>query len=101
MAGLSQGKCLNLVEQIELFGRIVKGELPKYYKNTENVTNYLSKSLFVISIGSNDYINNYLETNIYDTSKRYTPQSFASLLISNLSQQLQVQLLMPMVLLNF
>ncbi|KAH6774629.1 hypothetical protein C2S52_002378 [Perilla frutescens var. hirtella] len=87
--GTDLGKCLNFPEQIDLFEKIVKEELPKSYKNIGELSNYLSKSIFVISIGSNDYINNYIDTRLYDTSNRYTPQSFATLLITNLSLQLQ------------
>ncbi|XP_042005477.1 GDSL esterase/lipase 7-like [Salvia splendens] len=83
-----QGKCLNFPEQVDLFERTVKEDLPRYYKTSTELSNYLAKSLFLISIGSNDYINNYL-ISFYDTSKRYSPQSFATLLVNNLSQQLQ------------
>ncbi|KAI3452170.1 hypothetical protein Pfo_008835 [Paulownia fortunei] len=83
------GKCLNFVEQVDFFKRTVEEELPRHYPNSDELSNYLSKSVFVISIGSNDYINNYLDTQRHDTSKRYSPESFAKLLIDKLSQQLQ------------
>ncbi|XP_057769800.1 GDSL esterase/lipase 7-like [Salvia miltiorrhiza] len=86
--GADLGKCLSFPEQVELFEKTVKEDLPRYYKKSEEISDYLAKSLFVISIGSNDYINNYLN-DLHDTSKRYSPQSFATLLITNLSQQLQ------------
>ncbi|KAG8384563.1 hypothetical protein BUALT_Bualt04G0130800 [Buddleja alternifolia] len=87
--GNDLGKCLNLGEQINYFERTVKEELPRHYQNSDALSHYLSKSVFVVSIGSNDYINNYLDQR-YDTSKRYTPQSFAKLLIDHLSIQFQV-----------
>ncbi|KAL3813511.1 hypothetical protein ACJIZ3_014779 [Penstemon smallii] len=83
------GKCLNFAEQINLFERTVKTDLPRHYQNSNELSNYLSRSIYVISIGSNDYINNYLEPQRYDSSKRYTPQSYAQLLINQLSIQLQ------------
>ncbi|KAL1557136.1 GDSL esterase/lipase 7-like [Salvia divinorum] len=86
--GSDLGKCLNFPEQVDLFERTVKEDLPRYYKTSQELSNYLAKSLFLISIGSNDYINNYLISH-YDTGKRYSPQSFATLLVNNLSQQLQ------------
>ncbi|CAI9752769.1 unnamed protein product [Fraxinus pennsylvanica] len=83
------GKCLNFAEQIDSFNNTSKQELPKHYKTSSEVSDYLSKSIFVITIGSNDYINNYLEPGLYDTSKHYDPQSFARLLVGNLSLQFQ------------
>ncbi|CAA2959038.1 GDSL esterase lipase 7-like [Olea europaea subsp. europaea] len=83
------GKCLNFAEQIDSFNNTIKPELPKHYKTSSEVSDYLSKSLFVIAIGSNDYINNYLDPGLYDTSKHYDPLSFARLLIGNLSLQFQ------------
>ncbi|KAL6526307.1 hypothetical protein OROMI_029947 [Orobanche minor] len=89
--GSDLGKCLNFDEQVGLFERTVKQELSRHYKNSEELSNYLGKSIFVVSIGSNDYINNYLDRQ-HDhgtTNKRYSPQSFATLLIDRLSQQFQ------------
>ncbi|KAJ1413961.1 SGNH hydrolase superfamily [Sesbania bispinosa] len=83
------GKCLNLREQINLFERTVKRDLPRKLKNSTLLSEHLSKSIYIFSVGSNDYINNYLETKFYDTSKRYLPQPFAQLLIHNLSHQLE------------
>ncbi|KAK6154968.1 hypothetical protein DH2020_009216 [Rehmannia glutinosa] len=83
------GKCLNLGEQIGLFERTVKNELPRHYRNSDELSNYLSNSVFVVSVGSNDYINNYLDKQHSDTSQRYSPQSYAKLLIDRLSQQFQ------------
>ncbi|KAL0450416.1 UNVERIFIED_CONTAM: GDSL esterase/lipase 7 [Sesamum latifolium] len=87
--GSDLGKCLNLAEQIGLFERAVKQDISRHYKTAGELSNYLSKSVFVISIGSNDYINNYLDTQRFDTSKHYTPLSFARLLVDTFSQQLE------------
>ena len=88
--GCLQGKCLNINEQIDLFQRTVKSELPRHIKSSYELSEYLSKSIFIVSIGSNDYINNYLEPNLSETSKHYPPQPFAQLLVDALSQSLQV-----------
>ncbi|XP_073311889.1 GDSL esterase/lipase At5g45670-like [Primulina huaijiensis] len=69
------------------------------YKNTvsqivsilgdENTAaNYLSKCIFSIGVGSNDYLNNYFMPNYYSTSRQYTPQQYADVLIQQYSQQL-------------
>jgi len=79
-----------LRDQINLFQRTIKKDLPRKIKNPIQLSKHLSKSIYVFSIGSNDYINNYLETKYYDTSKRYLPQPFAKLLIERLSEQFEV-----------
>ncbi|KAJ7971134.1 GDSL esterase/lipase [Quillaja saponaria] len=84
--GTSYGKCLSLQEQINLFEWTIERDLPK---NSTELYEYLSKSIFIFSVGSNDYINNYLDTKMYDTSKHYTPQTFAQLLTDKLSQNFE------------
>lgn len=88
--GCLQGKCLNLQEQIDLFQRTVLSDLPKHFKSFYDLSEYLSKSIFILSIGNNDYINNYLQPNLYNTSKAYPPQPFAQLLVDALSQSFEV-----------
>ncbi|KAF7135880.1 hypothetical protein RHSIM_Rhsim08G0078100 [Rhododendron simsii] len=84
------GKCLNLDDQIGLFGKTVKNELTKHLGSSEVLSDYLSKSIFLVSVGNNDYINNYLQPNLYDSSSRYSPHSFAQLLTDSLSHKLEV-----------
>ncbi|XP_057470908.1 GDSL esterase/lipase 7-like [Actinidia eriantha] len=83
------GKCLNLDDQIDLFEQTVTVDLPKHHQSKEKVSDYLSNSIFLVSVGSNDYINNYLQPNIYATSKRYSPHSFAQLLSTSLSYKFE------------
>ncbi|XP_061366869.1 GDSL esterase/lipase 7-like [Gastrolobium bilobum] len=83
------GKCLNLRDQINLLQRTAEKDLPKKLRNPTKLSEHLSKSIYIITIGSNDYINNYLDTKTYDTSKRYKPQPFAQLLIERLAQEFE------------
>ncbi|XP_022883371.1 GDSL esterase/lipase 7-like [Olea europaea var. sylvestris] len=78
--GKSRGICLNFDEQIDLFNLTVELELFKHYKASSKVSDYLSKSLFIITIGSNDYLN-YAQPQLFYAKRRYDPQSFAKLLI--------------------
>ncbi|XP_028080945.1 GDSL esterase/lipase At1g29670-like [Camellia sinensis] len=55
----------------------------------EGAANYLSKCIYSIGMGSNDYINNYLLPEYYPTSHLYTPEQYASALIEEYSQQLR------------
>lgn len=41
-------------------------------------------------MGSNDYINNYFVPNNYSTSRTYTTDQFATVLVRQYSQQLMV-----------
>ncbi|MQL96965.1 hypothetical protein Taro_029646 [Colocasia esculenta] len=49
---------------------------------------FLSKSIVVVVIGSNDYVNNYLLPSLYTSSYYYSPQDYANLLLNRLSRQL-------------
>lgn len=53
---------------------------------------YLAKSLVVVVLGSNDYINNYLVPAMYPPSYTYDPESYADLLIHLYAAQIQVHL---------
>ncbi|KAJ6936408.1 GDSL esterase/lipase 7-like [Populus alba x Populus x berolinensis] len=78
------GKCLSLDDQIDLFQHTVKSSLPKHFKGRpKEQSEHLSKSIFVVCIGSNDYMN--------DTSKLYSPQAFAQHLLDKLSAQFRYQ----------
>ncbi|KAF6169117.1 hypothetical protein GIB67_038614 [Kingdonia uniflora] len=87
--GSHLGKCLSLDNQIHLFQKNVEMELPSHFGTTEELSKYLSKSIFMVAIGTNDYINNYLQPLFFNTSTVYTPQAFEQLLIQRLSQSLQ------------
>ncbi|CAN8298761.1 unnamed protein product [Cochlearia groenlandica] len=53
-----------------------------------SVKDYMAKSLVVVSLGNNDYINNYLKPTLFLTSSIYDPSSFADLLLSNFTYHL-------------
>lgn len=88
-SGAMLGKCLDLKEQVNLFQTTIKTDLATEIKNPTQLSDHLSKSIYIFSIGSNDYINNYLDTENSNSSKRYQPKSFAELLIENLSLHLE------------
>lgn len=54
------------------------------------LTTYLAKALVIMSLGSNDYINNYLQPSFYATSYIYTPNDYADLLINRYATQILV-----------
>ncbi|KAF2314628.1 hypothetical protein GH714_028049 [Hevea brasiliensis] len=50
---------------------------------------YLSRCLYSVGMGNNDYLNNYFLPEYYNTSKEYTLQQFTQLLIQQYTQQLK------------
>ncbi|KAD4982507.1 hypothetical protein R6Q59_002105 [Mikania micrantha] len=49
---------------------------------------YLQKCFYHIGFGSNDYLNNYFITAVYDTSSMYTVEEFTKLLIQQYRSQI-------------
>ncbi|PWA74415.1 SGNH hydrolase-type esterase domain-containing protein [Artemisia annua] len=49
-------------------------------RNMTFTNEYLSKCLYIVNIGSNDYINNYLVPTNYATSQKYTTYQYAKIL---------------------
>ncbi|KZV57107.1 GDSL esterase/lipase-like [Dorcoceras hygrometricum] len=75
-------------------GRNFVGRIPfnQQIKNFESTLDNLgaedlSKCIFFVGVGSNDYLNNYLMPN-YDTKNRYNAQQYADLLTHQYSQQI-------------
>lgn len=56
--------------------------------NETAAANYLSKCIYSVGLGSNDYLNNYFMPASYSTSRRYTPDQYADVLIQQYRQQL-------------
>lgn len=56
--------------------------------NSTYTKNYLSKCIYTVGMGNNDYINNYFMPDKYNTSQLYTPDQYADILIQKYSQQL-------------
>ncbi|KAI3924377.1 hypothetical protein MKW98_032578 [Papaver atlanticum] len=87
-SGTALGDILSLDEQINYFESTVRNDLPKIFRTPGVLSYYLSRSVFVIAIGTNDYLNNYLQPHFYNRSKTNPPQQFANLLLDTLGQQL-------------
>jgi phospholipase/lecithinase/hemolysin len=84
----------------QLGGRISFSEQVKNYQNTvsqvvnllgneDSAANYLSKCIYSIGLGSNDYLNNYFMPTFYSTGNQYTPEQYADVLIDQYNQQLK------------
>ncbi|XP_055961914.1 uncharacterized protein LOC126682071 [Mercurialis annua] len=69
---------------------VIMSRIARLYGNsTALAAQHLNKCLYISSIGSNDYINNFYLPNFFNSSKIYTPAQFADVLIKQYSLQLQ------------
>ncbi|XP_074578427.1 GDSL esterase/lipase At5g45670-like [Curcuma longa] len=64
-------------------------EMVSILGDEDSAANYLSKCIFSVGMGSNDYLNNYFMPAFYNTGEQYTPEQFADVLIQQYSQQLR------------
>ncbi|KAK9714488.1 hypothetical protein RND81_06G098200 [Saponaria officinalis] len=85
--GSHLGDRISLDVQVEHHKKII-GILNMMLNQTAG--EYLSKCIYTFNIGSNDYLNNYYLPKFYQTSRKYTPQYFASALLSQYSRQLKI-----------
>ncbi|PKU80002.1 GDSL esterase/lipase [Dendrobium catenatum] len=67
-------------------------EIVEILGDEDTAANYLSKCLFQVGMGSNDYLNNYFMPAVYSSSRQYTPDQFADVLIQQYSEQIRVSL---------
>lgn len=58
----------------------------------DTAANYLSKCIYSIGLGSNDYLNNYFMPQFYSSSRQFTPEEYADVLIEAYAEQLRVSL---------
>ncbi|PWA78752.1 Lipase, GDSL [Artemisia annua] len=66
----------------------VMSRLSRLQQNNTFTQDYLKKCIYLVNIGSDDYINNYLMPNNYPTSHIYTTGQYAAVLTQQYSQQL-------------
>ncbi|XP_028771228.1 GDSL esterase/lipase At5g08460-like [Neltuma alba] len=77
--GSNLGDHVTIGQQVRNFETTLK-QLKNQMGDT-NLSQHLAKSLVVVHLGSNDYINNYLLPELYGTSLIYNPPDYADLLI--------------------
>ena len=51
---------------------------------------HLNKCLYYVSIGNNDYINNYFAKEHYNSSQKFSPNKYAKVLVEEYSRYLKV-----------
>nr|GLL30311.1 GDSL esterase/lipase At5g45670-like [Ipomoea trifida] len=93
-AGIREETGQQLGARISFSGQV------RNYKNTvdqivqimgdeDSAANYLSKCIYSIGVGSNDYLNNYFMPLYYTTSRQYNTEQYADILIQQYTEQLK------------
>ncbi|XP_011001569.1 PREDICTED: GDSL esterase/lipase At5g37690 [Populus euphratica] len=78
---------LSFDDQIECFKKTKESIKAKIGEDAAN--RLCNKAMYFIGLGSNDYVNNYLQPFLAD-GQQYTPDEFVELLISTLDKQLSM-----------
>ncbi|KAL1555937.1 GDSL esterase/lipase-like protein [Salvia divinorum] len=87
--GRHWGERISFDGQLRNFNNTV-AQLAAILGNEGAASHYLGKCIFFSALGNNDFLNNYLNTKFYDTSRRYTLPQYISLLIKQYTSQLKV-----------
>ncbi|KAH9622979.1 hypothetical protein KSS87_005357 [Heliosperma pusillum] len=86
--GRHYGQRTSLNGQILQFETTARLKLPVLFLDQGELSQYLAKSVYLINIGGNDYLNNYLMPNRYESSRIYSPEAFADHLMNTLATQI-------------
>lgn len=85
-----QGDNISMDRQLQNH-QITISNIIKLLGNNESLAaTYLSKCIYSVVVGNNDYINNYLMPQYYLTSHLYNPEQYATVLSQQFYQQLLV-----------
>ncbi|XP_076886561.1 GDSL esterase/lipase At1g29670-like [Bidens hawaiensis] len=83
--GQQLGARINFGGQVNNYKNTVS-QVVNILGNQTSAANYLGKCIYSVGLGSNDYLNNYFMPTFYRTSRQYTPEQYASVLIQQYSQ---------------
>nr|BAJ89133.1 predicted protein [Hordeum vulgare subsp. vulgare] len=87
--GQQLGQRISLGGQLQNYQAAVQ-QLVSILGDEDSAANHLSQCIFTVGMGSNDYLNNYFMPAVYSTSRQYTPEQYADVLVSQYTQQLRV-----------
>ncbi|KAK9153180.1 hypothetical protein Sjap_000660 [Stephania japonica] len=93
-AGIREETGRNLGARISFSGQLNNfqttiAQLGQFLGGADATASYLGQCVYSVGMGSNDYLNNYFMPLYYITSRQYTPQQYADILIQQYSQQLR------------
>ncbi|KAJ8625322.1 hypothetical protein MRB53_033852 [Persea americana] len=86
--GFNLGDHMSMDQQLANFQRTVRQMRRILGGNSSRVHDHLSKCIYYVGMGSNDYLNNYFMPNLYPTSLDYSPKTYAAVLIADYKRQL-------------
>ncbi|PWA77520.1 SGNH hydrolase-type esterase domain-containing protein [Artemisia annua] len=86
-SGSNLGGHISLNMQLQNHAAILS-RLLLLQQNSTFTNEYVKKCIYLVNMGSNDYINNYLMPEKFPTSRIFTPDQYAAVLASQFSQQL-------------
>ena len=69
--------------------KIIASRIAKELGGADVASKYLGQCIYAVEIGYNDYLSNY-NSEGYNSSKIYTPEQFAQLLVQTYETQLEV-----------
>ena len=89
-----QGVFLSMDKQVELFKKTAQEYLPTLFGNPDELKDYLSKSIFLVVIGRNDYTQNFLSPK-YNSSSKWNMKQFAEIIVDELGSKILVSPFSP------
>ncbi|KAH7839658.1 hypothetical protein Vadar_006965 [Vaccinium darrowii] len=86
--GKTLGDRISMDMQLQNHETTIKG-ISNLLGSSGAAESYLASCIYLVGMGSNDYINNYLLPESYNSSQLYTPNMYATILAQNYAQQLR------------
>ncbi|CAK8565216.1 unnamed protein product [Lathyrus sativus] len=86
--GQQLGDRISFSGQVQNYQKTVS-QVVNLLGDEDTAANYLSKCIYSIGLGSNDYLNNYFMP-AYPSGRQFTPQQYADVLIQAYAQQLRI-----------
>ncbi|GJV24386.1 GDSL esterase/lipase-like protein [Tanacetum coccineum] len=86
-SGSNLGGRISLNLQLKNHASIIS-RLVLLQRNSTFTNEYLKKCIYLVNMGANDYINNYLMPENFPTSRIFTPDQYAAVLVKQYSLQL-------------
>ncbi|TXG53704.1 hypothetical protein EZV62_018960 [Acer yangbiense] len=87
-SGAYLGARISLNKQLKNH-RITVSRIRSILGDNKSTANLLSKCIYTVGMGNNDYINNYF-SQYYPTRSMYTPEQYSTLLFHEFSHQLKI-----------
>ncbi|TMW84505.1 hypothetical protein EJD97_025041 [Solanum chilense] len=87
-SGIHLGDRISLNRQLRNH-KVTISHMSTLLGNKTLTMDYLSKCIYIVGMGNNDYINNYLMPQFYPSSHLYNPEEFATILMQQYSKQLK------------